>query len=36
MVNSADKKVKEIKNYATKKGFMKEKEWQELMTNLAK
>jgi hypothetical protein len=34
MVISADKKVKEIKSYSLKKGFMKEKEWQELLSSL--
>jgi hypothetical protein len=34
MVTSADKKVKEIKAYAAKKGYIKEREWQELMKSL--
>ncbi len=34
MVSSADKKVKEIKAYAAKNGYIKEKEWQELMKSL--
>lgn len=36
MVDSQDKKVREIKNYAIKKGFVKEKEWKELIDNLAR
>jgi len=34
MVTSADKKVKEIKAYAAKNGYMKEREWQELLKSL--
>ena len=35
-IASVDKKVKDIKNYAVKNGFIKEKEWQELINNLVK
>ena len=34
MVTSADKKVKEIKTYAAKNGYIKEREWQELIKSL--
>ncbi len=34
MVNSVDKKVKEIRDFATKNAFVKEKEWQKLINNL--
>ncbi len=34
MVTSADKKVKEIKVYAAKNGYIKEREWQELIKSL--
>lgn len=34
MVTSEDKKVKDIKNYAAKNKFLKEKEWQDLLSHL--
>ena len=34
MVTSADKKVKEIKAYAGKNGYIKEREWQGLIKSL--
>jgi hypothetical protein len=34
MVAFADKKAKEIKSFAAKNGYIKEKEWQELIKSL--